>query len=132
MIRHIVIMAIVAGAIGCQRAATSLPALQQASGTVVYKGGGPVSGRIKFTPVDGSSYRGEAILGKDGKFTIATVRPDSDERTPGVPAGDYKVSVIPITPNVIPGSGRPDIQLPDPVHVQEGENTFHFEVPRKP
>lgn len=132
MIRYILIMAVVIGAAGCQKATPSLPALHPASGTVVYKGGGPVVGRIKFLSMSESSYWGESFLGKDGKFSIATIRADGDERLPGIPAGDYKVSIIPITPNVIPASGRPDIQLPGPVHVQEGENAFHFEVPRKP
>jgi hypothetical protein len=102
------------------------------TGSVVYKSGGPVVGRIKFLPVGESPYRGEAFLGKDGKFTLSTVRADSDEQTPGIPAGEYKVSIIPITPNGVPTSGRPDIQLPDPVHVREGENTFTFEINRKP
>jgi hypothetical protein len=133
MIRNLTIVAALAlGAVGCQRAAPTLPPLHPASGTVVYKGGGPVVGRIKFLPTSSSEFRGEAIVGKDGKFTLQTVRADSDEATAGIPAGDYKVSVIPIMPNAVPTGGRPDIQLPDPVHVKEGENAFHFEIPRKP
>jgi hypothetical protein len=118
---------------GCSGpAAPSFPPLHPATGTVVYKGGGPVVGRVKFLPVGQTSYLAEGILGKDGKFSLSTLQPGGEERTPGVPVGEYTVTVIPVTLKPIPTAGRPDIQLSEPVQVKEGENTFKFEISRKP
>jgi hypothetical protein len=122
-----------AALVGCQGSSPPpLPATHAVSGTVVYKNGGPVVGRIKFQPVGGSSYLAEGILGKDGRFTLSTLRPGGEERIDGAPAGEYTVSVIPVMLKPVVSGGRPDIQLPDRVHVHEGENNFSFEISRKP
>jgi hypothetical protein len=116
---------------GCEKAPPPLPATHPVTGTVVYKGGGPVVGRIKFRPVNDAPFRAEAIIEKDGKFSLATGRVGSEDRVPGVPAGEYSVTVIPVGLAPNPTAGRPDIQLPDHVQVKEGDNTFTFEISRK-
>lgn len=119
---------------GCRRAAPALSPVYPATGTVVYKNGGPVVGRISFRPVEsGATHRAGGIMGRDGKFSLSTVRPGTaEEPVPGVPAGDYMVTVIPVSANPVPSSGRPDIRLPEHVQIQAGENVFKFELDRKP
>jgi hypothetical protein len=109
---------------GCQKPPAELPPLYPATGTASFKNGGPVIGRIKFQPVDNSSFSADGLVGKDGKFSLSTQRRGSDERSPGVPAGTYHVTI-----NAT--ATRPTVRLPDPVQVQEGENKFAFQIDRK-
>jgi hypothetical protein len=122
---YIVFCVVVIALCGCQQPAPPAATAHPAAGSVVYRGGGgPVTGRIKFRPVGDSSYFADGTVGKDGKFSLSTRRVGSEEATPGIPAGHYRVSVTPIS-----GATRPPpIELPDVVTVHEGENTFSFEI----
>jgi hypothetical protein len=95
------------------------------TGSVVFKGGKPVTGgAIQFSPVSDTSYTVSGDIKDDGSFTLFTVK--GTDRVSGAPEGEYRVTVLlPLPPDqkAIPG-----IVLPQTYRVEARDNTFAFEI----
>jgi hypothetical protein len=109
----------------------SLPKTYPVTGTVVFKGGGPLAkASILFTPVGDTSFSVSGDVGDNGSFTLSTVK--GAEKVTGAPEGEYRVSIqLPIRADQRP---VPPIVLPRTYRVEPKENVFPIEVdgPRKP
>jgi hypothetical protein len=112
--------------LGCSGGGSSqLPSTYKVTGTVVFKGGKPVTGgAIQFSPVSDTSFTVSGDVADDGSFTLSTVK--GAERVSGAPEGEYRVTVLlplPADQKAIPG-----ITLPKNYRVEPKDNTFTIEI----
>ncbi|HEV3439527.1 MAG TPA: hypothetical protein VG122_19335 [Gemmata sp.] len=123
---HVVLGALLGLAtVGCGNSSSTLPPTYPVTGSVNYKGGGPVAGgAVQFTPVSDPSFSVSGEINDDGSFTLYTVK--GNERVKGAPEGEYKVTVQP----PIPADHRavPAIALPKTFHIEAKDNSFSIEV----
>jgi len=123
---HLVLGALLGLAtVGCGNSSSTLPPIYPVTGSVNYKGGGPVAGgAVQFTPVSDPSFSVSGEINDDGSFTLYTVK--GNERVQGAPEGEYKVTVQP----PIPADHRavPAIALPKTFHIEAKDNSFSIEV----
>jgi hypothetical protein len=123
-------------AAGCAGGA-ALPKTYPAVGTVVYKGGQPMTGgTVQFNSDTDPLLRVVGTIEKDGQFKLATTRDDA--KADGAPEGVYRVFVIPpavsdARDKVPEGhKGALPIVLPDPYRIGPRENTIKIELPTGP
>jgi len=120
---------------GCTSSGATLPKTYPAGGTVVYKGGKPMTGgSIELTTVDDPLLRVTGTIDEAGKFTLATVKDNA--RADGAPAGTYRVLVQPPLASDKRGGlegahkGVPAITLPEPIRLEAKENpNLRIELP---
>lgn len=104
-------------ALGCS--GSDGPAAYPVTGTVT-QGGQPVEGAIlAFIPAnagDGAAaIGGQAQTGADGKFTVTGSANQGQTELPGLPAGEYKVTVMKMeTPAGAPSLDKPPKNLLPP------------------
>ena len=110
--------------VSCSKAPEPMPTTHTVTGTVSYKQGGPVAGRIAFQPMTDMQLACNGPVAADGTFTLSTLRTSDQERVDGVPEGDYKVTVFPASTDhfILPQD------LPGKVTVKAGENKFDFKI----
>jgi hypothetical protein len=123
--------------IGCTPAVV-LPRTYPASGSVVYKGGKPMTGgSVQFLSADDPLMRVMGTIANDGSFTLTTVKDTA--KADGAPEGTYRVLVQP--PMVsdardkVPEQhkGVIGIDLPSPVKLEARANTsIKVELPTSP
>jgi hypothetical protein len=108
----------------CSKPAEPMPTTHPVTGTVVYKQGGPVPGRITFQPMTDLQLACNGPIADDGTFTVSTLRTSDQQRIDGVPEGEYRVTVFPQATDqfIIPK------ELPGKVTVKAGENRFDFKI----
>ncbi len=118
-----VVIALLFLAGGCR---SSLPKTYPVTGSVHYKGGRPMKGgSVQFTSLTDPGLRVVGRLGNDGTFTLETIK-DAD-KSPGAPAGEYEVTVLP--PLSSEHKGSAPIVLPTRYRVEaEGKNEFAIEL----
>jgi hypothetical protein len=124
-------------AAGCTPAVV-LPKTYPASGSVVYKGGKPMTGgAVQFMSADDPLLRVMGTIGKDGSFTLSTVKDTA--KADGAPEGTYRVLVQP--PMVsdardkVPEGHKAVIptELARPFKLEARENTaIKIELPTSP
>jgi hypothetical protein len=123
---------------GCTSGGAALPRTFPAGGTVVFKGGKPMTGgAIELTTVDDPLLRVTATIDEGGKFTLATVKDNA--RADGAPAGTYRVMVTPPLVSDPRGGvqgahkGVAAITLPEPLRLDTKDNTnLKIELPTGP
>jgi hypothetical protein len=119
-------------------ASSSLPKTYPATGSVVYRGGQPLTeGAILFPSTTGDPLlRVLGEIAKDGTFVLRTQK--DNQKIEGAPAGDFEVQVL--VPFTIEANGGlkkarksvTPIALPHTYKVEEKENTFRIELPNLP
>lgn len=103
--------------LGCGHRPAPLPATYRVHGTVVYKDGTPVTrGLVQFQPQADASVTTTAAIGKDGAYSLTTMR--DGLRAEGAVAGPNRVIVIPFT------------TYPAPYVVKPCDNEFRLVVKR--
>ena len=121
-------------AAGCAGGGVVLPRTYPVKGTVVFKGGKPMTaGTVQFNSADDPLLRVMGTIGPDGTFTLTTVKDNA--KADGAPAGEYRVLVIP--PMVsdardkVPAGhkGVAPIDLPKRYRIEERDNTISIELP---
>jgi hypothetical protein len=103
---------------GCSRD-EKLPPTFPVSGTVSWKGGGPLSGgQVQLVAAVDAGLTVTGTIDREGKFSVSTSK--NRKKVAGAPAGDYRVTVY---PPELPDTGPPvPVTLPRPFRVQEKEN----------
>ena len=132
---RILLAALLIAVAGCADGGAALPKTFPAGGTVVYKGGKPMSGgSIELTTTDDPLLRVTGTIDEAGKFTLATVKDRA--RAGGAPAGTFRVMVQPPLASDKRGGlesahkGVPAITLPEPIRLEAKENTdLRIELP---
>ena len=115
-----------------------LPKTYPAGGTVVYKGGQPMTGgSVQFSLESDPLLRVMGAIQNDGAFTLTTTKENT--RADGAPEGDYKVLVTPPLISDPRGGvegahkGAPPVMLPKTLRIEPNEsNTFKIELPNGP
>jgi hypothetical protein len=114
-----------------------LPTTYPATGTVVYKGGQPMtSGSVQFNSDSDPLLRVMGTIEKDGQFKLTTVKDNA--KADGAPEGVYRVFVLlaPVSDarDKVPEGhkGMLPIVLPDPFKLGPQENTIKIELPTGP
>jgi hypothetical protein len=123
--------------IGCTPAVV-LPKTYPASGSVVYKGGKPMTGGlIHFLSADDPLMRVMGTIANDGSFTLTTVKDTA--KADGAPEGTYRVLVQPPMASdardKVPDGHKAvlPIELPQPVKLEPRENTaIKIDLPTGP
>lgn len=122
---------------GCATGGVVLPKTYPASGTVVYKGGQPMTGgSVQFNSESDPLLRMIGTIEKDGQFKLTTMKDEA--KADGAPEGVYRVFVLP--PAVgeardkVPAGhkGVLPITLPEPFKLGPHENTIKIELPTAP
>lgn len=133
-----VLYLVLAGAaivVGCNRQ-PPLPKTYSASGTVVYKGGKPMTGgSIEFRSADDPLMRIVSEIGDDGGFKLRTAKDQLHNE--GAPEGTYEVIIQPppVTDSrdgVGQARGVDPITLKDKYKVEAKDNTYKIELPVGP
>jgi hypothetical protein len=121
----LILVALLAAAVGCGGQASTMPPTYSATGSVHYKGGTPVAGgAILFIPLTDNTLSVSGEIGDEGSFTLYTVK--GSEKTKGAPEGAYRVTVQPpILADHRPVQG---ISLTETYRIEPKENTFTIEV----
>lgn len=118
---------------GCT-SGVALPKTYPAAGSVVYKGGRPMTGgSIQLTSTEDPLLRVVGTIESDGHFTLSTLKDNT--RVDGAPAGQFQVVVTPpLTANPrsgldVPHQAVSPVTLPKKVQIEPAENTLMIEVP---
>src|SRR5262249_2105746 len=111
-------------AAGCAKPPEPMPTVYPVTGTVTYKQGGPVAGRIAFQPVTDTQMASNGPIAEDGTFTVSTLRTNDSQRIDGMPEGEYRVTVFPNATNQL----SMPVELPGKVVIKPSENRFEFKI----
>lgn len=109
-------------AAGCTPA-SKMPELHPVTGQVS-RGSTPIPQAIvRFASDDTEpAFTYVGVTGVDGKFTISTLEAKTNKKSPGAPAGTYRiVIVLPMDENQ---RGGGELTLPEPFTVKSGTNVI--------
>jgi hypothetical protein len=120
---------------GCSEAKLEVPQTYPASGTLLDKAGKPIAeAHVRLSPASGADNQLiiSGISDTDGTFTLETQHMNDAARKgvrDGVPAGDYRVTIIPNS-QYDQRKGPPPVATwrPQTVKIDPQENTLKFEV----
>jgi hypothetical protein len=113
------------GTFGCGGKSSSLPKTFKVTGTVVAKGGAPVTdGAVQFTHVTDTSFSVSGDIEKDGKFTLFTIK--GNDRVSGVPEGEYRVMIV--LPIPADQKGLPAVELRETFRVEAKDNHLPIDL----
>jgi hypothetical protein len=117
-----------AGSLGCGGPEPTMPATYPVTGKVVSEDGKPMTGGvISFQSIADPSLTMSGDIQFDGTFTLRTFQ--GDTQVPGIPPGDYQVSVMPLAGDQATSPPVEPILLPKKYTVKPGENNFTITLP---
>ena len=129
---RVLLGAVLVLATGCTPAVV-LPQTYPAGGSVVSRGGPPLTGgTVQFNSQSDPLLRVLGTIDSDGSFTLTTTKDTA--QADGAPEGEYKVFVLPPLVSDSRGGvegahkGVPPIEMPQLYRVEAKDNTFKLEV----